>query len=134
MMRKIFRGFIVGSSLPVTLWPLVGLGLKSRHLPQGTLDWLLIGLFFPVLFGVFNAITSMLPYPMTWLRMLGIGALMGLVSASFGTFMLNLPEIVYGLHGNSRYWALPLGAVFYGLVWAFPMRWINQLFATQEKV
>ena len=40
----------------------------------------------------------------------------GLVSASTGTFILNIPEIVYGLHGNSRYLALLGGAIFYGVV------------------
>ena len=132
IMRQIFRGFILGSSLPVTLWPLVGLGFKSRDLPAGTLDWFVIGLFFPVLFGVFNAITVALPYRLTWLKMLGIGALMGLVSASVGIFTMNIPEIVYGLLGNSRYIVLPLAAIFYGLIWAFPMHWINQLFMNKD--
>ena len=131
-MRRIFRGFILGSSLPMTLWPLLGLGFKSRDLPAGTLDWLVIGLFFPALFGVFNAITVALPYKMNWLKMLGIGALMGLVSASVGTHTMNLPEIVYGLYGNSRYLVLPLAAIFYGLIWAFPMHWINLLFIKDD--
>lgn len=133
-MGKFFRGFILGSSLPVTLWPLVGLGVKSRHLAEGTLDWLVIGIFFPFLFGVFNAITVVLPCKLTWLRMLGVGALMGLVSASVGTFTMNLPEIVYGLAGNSRYMVMPLAAIFYGLIWAFPMRMINQLFIIKDEI
>ncbi len=128
-MRRAIRGFIIGSSLPATIWPLAGLGLESRHLPVGTLDWLLIGLFFPVLFGLTNALTVILPGGCKGLvRMLGIGAVMGLVSASIGTFLLNIPEIVYGLHGNSRYLALLGGPVFYGLVWAFPVRWMDELF------
>lgn len=125
------KGFILGSSLLATIWPLAGLGFKSKDLPTGTLNWLMIGLFFPILFGLVNAITVTLSGRKSWLIMLGIGALMGLISASVGTFLLNIPEIVYGLKGNSRYIALPGGAIFYGLVWAFPMRWINQLFASE---
>lgn len=130
MMRRALCGFIIGSSLPATIWPLAGLGFESRDLPVGTLDWLFIGLFFPVLFGITNAVTAILPGRKGWAKMLGIGAIMGFVSASTGTFIFNIPEIVYGLHGDSRYLALLGGPVFYGLVWAFPVRWMNQLFAS----
>jgi len=128
--KRAMRGFIIGSSLPATIWPLVGLGFESRHLTVGTLNWLLIGLFFPALFGLTNALTVSLPGRKGLAQMLGIGAVMGLVSASTGTFLLNIPEIVYGLHGNTRYLALLGGAIFYGLVWAFPVRWMNELFTT----
>jgi len=121
-------GFIVGSSLLATIWPIAGLGFESRNLPVGTLNWLLICLFFPCLFGLTNALTVILPGHDRWPRMLGIGAVMGFVSASVGTFILNIPEIVYGLHGNSRYLALLGGPAFYGLVWVFPVRWMNKLF------
>ena len=131
-MRHALRGFIIGTSLPATIWPLAGLGFASRHLPVGTLNWLLIGIFFPVLFGLTNVLTATHPACKGWARMLGIGAVMGLVSASVGTFLLNIPEIVYDLHGNRRYLALPGGAVFYGLVWAFPVRWLNELFPNFE--
>ncbi len=129
-MRRPLQGFIIGSSLPATIWPLAGLGFESRHLPVGTLNWLLIGLFFPALFGLTNAITVILPGRKGWGEMLGIGAVMGLVSAATGTFILNIPEIVYDLHGNSRYLALLGGAAFYGVVWAFPVRWMNDLFTS----
>ena len=65
--------------------------------------------------------------------MLEIGAVMGLMSASLGTFLLNIPEIAYDLYGNRRYLALHGGAGFYGLVWAFPVRWLNELFASGEQ-
>ncbi len=133
MIRSSLRGFVIGSSLPATLWPLVGLGAKSAHLPPGALNWLVIGLFFPVLFGLTNAMTVSLKGSNGILKMFGIGAVMGLVSASTGTFLLNIPEIVYGLSGNSRYLALPGGALFYGLIWAFPVRYLNQLFKMGEE-
>ncbi len=129
-MRRAIRGFIIGSSLPATIWPLAGLGFESRHLPAGTLNWLLIGLFFPFLFGLTNALTVNLPGRKGWARMLGIGAVMGFVSALTGTFLLNIPEVVYELQGNSRYLALLGGPIFYGLVWAFPVRWMNKLFTS----
>jgi hypothetical protein len=129
MMQRALCGFIIGSSLLATIWPLAGLGFASGHLPAGTLNWLLIGLFFPFLFGLTNALTVCFPGHQNWPRMLGIGAVMGFVSASVGTFTLNIPEIVYDLHGNSRYLALLAGPAFYGLVWVFPMRWMNKLFA-----
>jgi hypothetical protein len=129
MMRRALCGFIIGSSVLATIWPLAGLGFESRLLPVGTLNWLLIGLFFPLLFGLTNALTVSLPGQQSWPRMLGIGAVMGFVSASVGTFTLNIPEVVYELHGNRRYLALLGGPIFYGLVWVFPVRWMNKLFA-----
>ncbi len=129
-MRRAVRGFIIGSSLPATVWPIAGLGFASRDLPVGTVDWLFIGLFFPVLFGLTNAVTMILPGRKGWAQMLGIGAIMGFVSASIGTFIFNIPEIVYGLHGNSRDLALLGGPIFYGLVWAFSVRWMDGLFAS----
>ena len=128
-MQRALRGFIIGSSLPATVWPIAGLGFASRDLPGGTLDWLFLGLFFPVLFGVTNAVTAILPGRKGWVQMLGIGAIMGFVSASTGTFVFNIPEVVYGLQGNSRYLALLGGPLFYGLVWAFSVRSMNELFA-----
>jgi hypothetical protein len=121
----------IGSSLPATVWPLAGLGIASRDLPAGTLDWLFIGIFFPMLFGLTNAITAILPVRKGRAQMLGIGAVMGLVSASTGTFIFDIPEIVYGLEGNSRYLALLGGAAFYGLVWMIAVRWLNELFAAE---
>ncbi len=47
-----------------------------------------------------------------------------------GTFIYNIPEIVYGLQGNERYLALVVGPIFYGLVWALVVRWLNELFAS----
>ena len=132
MIRRALCGFIIGSSLLATIFPIAGLGIASRDLPIGTVNWLLIGLFFPVLFGLTNALTVILPGHQSWARMLGIGAVMGFVSASIGTFALNIPEIVYDLHGNRRYLALLGGSVFYGLVWAFPVRWMNKLFALES--
>ena len=133
MMWRAVHGFIIGSSLPATIWPLAGLGFASRDLPVETLDWFFIGFFFPVLFGVTNAVTAILPGRMGWAQMLGIGAIMGLVSASTGTFIFDIPETVYGLHGNRRYLALLGGAAFYGLVWAIPVRWMNERFFSDLK-
>ena len=129
----VLKALVIGSSLPATIWPLAGLGYKSRHLPEGTLDWLVIGLFFPILFGLTNIVTLMLPGRKGMPQMFAIGALMGLVSASTGTFVYNIPEIVYGLKGNERYLALVLGPIFYGLVWAIVVRWLNELFGVADR-
>ena len=53
----------------------------------------------------------------------------GLISASTGTFIYNIPEIVYGLEGSERCFALVLARFFYGVVWAVVVRRLNDLFA-----
>ena len=128
--RHALRGFIIGSSLPATIWPLVGLGFESRHLAGGTLNWLLIGLFFPALFGLTNALTVTLPGQKNPAPNARGRRCNGARKRIEGTFILNIPEIVYGLQGNNRYLALPACAIFYALVWAFPVRWMNKLFST----
>jgi len=127
-MRRALRGFVVGSSLPATVWPIAGLEYESWDLPLGAVDWRFVGFFFPILFGITNAITVSLPGYQSWQRMAVIGGLMGFVSASTGTFLFDIPEIVYGLHGNERYLALVGGPIFYGLVWVLPVRWMNGVF------
>ncbi len=131
-MRRTAKGFVIGSSLPATLWPLVGLGYEGRDLVAGAVDWYFVGLFFPILFGLTNALSVNLGLSSRRRGMALIGAVMGLVSASVGTFGANIPEIVYGLHGNARYLALLGGPVFYGAVWALPVYSLNEFFEFGE--
>ncbi len=57
-----------------------------------------------------------------------IGTVLGLALASAGTFVFSVPVLVYGLHGNARFFALVGGPVFYGAVWSLVMFPLDRLF------
>ena len=60
------------------------------------------------------------------------GAVLGIGLSNIGTFILNLPELIYGLHGSSRYIALLIAPIFYGSIWAFIVYPLEKLFATDK--
>jgi len=86
-----------------------------------------VGLVLPLVFGLANVLTTRVIKRPTTVTMFLVGALLGLGLASTGTFLLDIPRSVYHLEGAHRYVALLLGPVFYGLIWAFPLRFLNNL-------
>lgn len=127
-MRHSLRALTVGSSLVVTIFPLAGMFIASRHLPLDVVDWRSVFLGITLSFGVANVITLRVLNATTRLRFGVCGALLGLALASVGTFVSNIPELIYGLEGSARYIALLGGPVFYGAVWAFVMYPVDSLF------
>ena len=126
-MGRTLRAFCVGSSLPVTFWPLIGLAVAAHRNGAVQLDFSMVGIVFPLVFGLTNAVSVRI-LDQTVGRMFLVGAIMGLGLASVGTFLLDIPGTVYQLEGSARYSALVLGPVFYGAVWAIPLRYLNLLF------
>ncbi len=112
-----FKYFVIASSLPATVWPILGLIISNTR-KGGDLDFMYISLTVPLLFGSFNLISSFVKFERNARNMLFTGLLLGLVMASFGSYS-NIPERVYGLTGNMSYLVLVGGPIFYGLVWRF---------------
>jgi len=122
------KSFILGSSLVISIFPLSGLAIASSKHGNQDLSWLTICIFFPIVFGLANAFAAFLKIQDDKLKMLLMGALLGLLISSYGVFIAHIPERVYDLHGSRKYLALVGGPIFYGLVWLFPMSFINKLF------
>jgi len=102
MKQNTFTSFIVGSSFPIIIWPLLGLAVAARR-SGADLDFSMVGIFVPLIFGSFNAIIYAIGINRTRKTMFLSGAALGLMLASLGTFILNIPETVYGLVGNQKY-------------------------------
>ena len=126
--KEYIKAFIIGSSVCVTIFPLLSIAIVSSSNPDVKIGWPSLSLFFPIVFGLVNAIGLFFKAQRSMLGMLLLGAVLGLLLSSYGLFVLNYPEILYGLKGNKRYLALLGGPVFYGLVFLFPMFLLNKLF------
>ena len=125
MKQNALTSFIVGSSIPVVIWPLFGLAVAARR-SGADLDFSMVGIFMPLIFGSFNSITYAIGFNRTRKTMFLSGAVLGLMLASLGTFILHIPETVYGLLGNQKYIMLLAGPIFYGSVWSFVLHTLEK--------
>ena len=125
MKQNALTSFIVGSSIPVVIWPLFGLAVAARR-SGADLDFSMVGIFMPLIFGSFNSITYAIGFNRTRKTMFLSGAVLGLMLASLGTFILHIPETVYGLVGNQKYIMLLAGPIFYGSVWSFVLHTLEK--------
>jgi len=116
---RLIAAFVLASAVPVTVWPLAGLALAAGR-AGSDLDFSIVAIAIPVLFGAYNAATVAIPMRRTRTAMLLAGAVLGLVLASIGLY-LGIPQRVYGLDGQSQWLVLIGGPLFYGLVWAFAL-------------
>jgi len=111
--------FMTASSLPVTIWPLLGLAMANMR--RGSdLDFSIIAISIPLMFGIANVVTSKLPLERTRKNMFLIGLGIGLIMATTGS-IFHFPERVYGLQGNAVFGVLIAGPIFYALVWCLAL-------------
>lgn len=125
-MKLKLKYFVIASSLPVTLWPILGLALSNSR-RGGDLDFMFVSLTVPFLFGFFNVISSLIKFDRNKENMLLSGLLLGLFMASVGSYN-NVPERVYGLTGNMTYLVLIGGPIFYGAIWRFVVYPLESIF------
>ena len=118
--------FIVASSLPVTVWPLAGLGIAAQR-SGADFDFAIAAIVIPLLFGSFHALSTAIGLPGSRKAYFLVGALLGLVMASIGTFIAHIPETVYGLTDNRKYLALIGGPLFYAAVWGIVLWPLQQM-------
>ena len=125
MKQNALTSCIVAASIPVVIWPLFGLAVAARR-SGADLDFSMVGIFMPLIFGSFNSITNAIGFNRTRKTMFIAGAVLGLMLASLGTFILHIPETVYGLVGHQVYIMLIAGPIFYGSVWSFVLHTLEK--------
>ena len=118
MKNNSLMAFIVASSLPITLWPLIGLAIATNR-SGAEFDFSVAAVVVPLIFGVYHLVTG--PRLASRKGYLLAGAFLGLILSSLGTFVLDIPATVYGLTGMSQYLALIGGPIFYGAIWYFAL-------------
>ena len=125
MKQNTLTSFIAASSLPIVFLPLFGLAVGARR-SGADLDFSMVAIFLPLIFGTFNSITYATGFTRTRKTMFLSGAVLGLMLASLGVFILHIPETVYGLVGHQRYIMLIAGPIFYGSIWSFALHTLEQ--------
>lgn len=125
MAKTPLLAFVIASSLPVTFWPLAGLGI-SAHRANADFDFSIAAITVPLLFGAFHAVSVIAGLPNSRKAYFIVGAALGLMMASIGTFIAHVPETVYGLTGARRYLALLGGPLFYSAVWGLALWPVEQ--------
>jgi len=115
--RSFIKSFTIASSLPITLLPLAALGLAAA-LHGADINFVLIAVVIPAVFGFYHATTIALGLPLTRKAFIYAGLFLGLLLSGFGTLVLNIPCRVYGLEGDLRYLAMIAGPFLYAALWS----------------
>ena len=133
MKRTPFTAFIVASSLPITIWPLAGLAIAAARI-SANFDFSVAAILIPFIFGAFHAAIVYFKVSPSRKTMAIAGAGLGLGLASLGTFVFDIPRVVYGLEGSSRYIALLGGPLFYGAVWGIVLVWLESKIGMSDNI
>lgn len=130
-MENSIKSFIVGSSLPATIWTFSYLGAAHIKNPTDALQTEIVPLVVPALFGIVNAGVNLLPASSSasyTIRMVVTGFLFGLGLALFGTFGLQLPQKLFGYSDDKKYQPLLIAPILYALIWGVAVNWLNRYF------
>ena len=130
-MKNQIKIFIIASSLPATILALGGLAI-GIHKNGSVVNFAFLWISVSIIFGMFNVLTKIIRLPRNFLFMFLAGAVLGLGLSSVGTFVLNLPELVYGMHGIERYKAILIAPFFYGFIWAAIVYPMEKLFGVEK--
>ena len=130
-MESLAKSFIVGSSLPATIWTFSYLGAAHKQHPTDALPVEAVPIAVPTLFGLVNAAVNAIPVSSsttyTW-RMWIVGALFGFALALVGTFGLELPTKLFQAPESQRFKYLFIAPILYAAIWGIVVNYMNRYF------
>ncbi len=129
MDSKFAKAFIIGSSLPATVWTLcfAGMSHKQRPCPKDmNYEWFAV--IMPALFGFINGILVTFPGNNPQQRMSYAGALFGLLFAAYGTCLTDMHCHLLNITPRYRFIAFIWEPIFYAFVWGVVIHYINEGF------
>ena len=134
---KLLKAFIAGLAFPATLLPIVYLILYlSGHSEVRSQPLQFMPLFIPIVFGLWNiiyfAIGEKCPVKNKSMRLWIWGALLGLLVALIGVFIIGLPKLLFGFTGSMQYLPLIVVPIIYGLIWRYIVSVLNSLLSLEE--
>jgi len=131
-----FRAFVAGSSFPVTIIPLVYMGIATTITPEAGFHYFYEVLSICILFGLLNiffcSIRDNLPFLDTekyWF----FGWCHGLFFTILWNFWLHVPEKLFHLSGWIQYLTIPVAIILYAGIWRFLVRPVNKIVWLEEK-
>lgn len=121
---NLVRAFSAGIVIPVLILPLVL--CTALHFGQSQILGVVFLHYIPIIWGVWNALVFGLFQNHSNCRYLFAGALLGILIAAYGVFVLHVPEII-GI--PSQYHLLPLvvAPIAYAIFWRFLVKPLNSL-------
>lgn len=125
-MDNLLRAFIIGSSLPATIYTLGYMGHAYNKNPIPQIDYAMFAIIMPLVFGISNAILSgLIRYQNTRVKFLIFGFIFGFIISSIGLYM-DLPVQLFEIPENKKYIVLLLAPILYAFIWAVPIYGINK--------
>ena len=125
MDSKFVKAFIIGSSLPATIWTMCFAGLSHSQRPcPKDISYETFAVVMPVLFGLLNGI--MINFDQQ--KLIYAGVSFGLLFAAYGTCLTNLHCHLYKIKPRYRFVAFIWEPIFYAFVWGIVIRSMNEMF------
>lgn len=129
MDSRFAKAFVVGSSLPATVWTLIVTGLSHGHNPcPKDVDYETLAVVVPAAFGLFNAILVHFPGENPQRRMAYAGLLFGVIAATYGTCATDLHCHILRIPPRLRFLAFLWEPLFYAFVWGVVVHQLNVAF------
>lgn len=114
-MDKFSKAFIVGSSLPATIWTFTISGIS--HCKRPCVCYELYTLFIPFILGLINGIVVTLYEGEELQKKLFLfGAIFGLLFSIYGTFFCDFHIQLFGIKKENSYLAILSETLFYSLL------------------
>lgn len=135
-LERLIKAFLAGLAFPAVFLPFAftliyfsnNAILSETHFPLAVL-------YIPLLFGMANIIyqytDSFCPLKGTKWRLWTNGAILGIIVASLGVFVWHVPEIVFGLDNDFKYFPFILLPIVYGIIFRYVVGYLNELFEIQ---
>lgn len=130
-MDSLLKSFVVGSSLPATVWTFSYLGVAHRAHPTKALPIEAVPVIVPALFGIVNAAVNTIPASSSeayTIRMFVVGGLFGFLLAVAGTFGMNLPVELFQAPESERFKFLLIAPFLYAVIWGIVVNYMNRYF------
>lgn len=125
--RKFTTQFVSGMAFPAIFMPLAYTMLytiRGETLTEASMQFL--AMYVPLSFGLTNSIC--ISFSSASNMMLAIfGAVLGLIIASLGIFVLDIPAIVFNIKSNFEYFPLIIHPILFALIFRYIVKWFNDL-------
>ncbi len=140
-MNEYLRAFVLGSSFPVMIWPLLYIGLphmkRRTPLPSG-LRYETVPLALPIYYGTMNVLSTLvgkMGLDKRWgtrTRLIATGAFTGWLLSMIGRKVYNVPEELFG-HAKDDTRVHYVAPILYGAIFGVVVHYLQyNLFATKK--
>ena len=122
----ILKSFIVGSSILVTIVTLTYTG--KANVDKKVLPFEIVAIVIPIIFGLANIVANSIKGGNYNLKMLIIGAIMGVLLSFYGTFIKQLPTKLFGFTEDNKYYPLFIAPFLYAFIFGINVNYLNRIF------